>query len=174
MGPEGATLEAGPALATPASTDGSYIAGVSCGATEQIATHVHTHLAIYVDGQPRSVPLGVGFSGQVQIQHSAHGDFAAGVSGCLYYLHTHAADGIIHVEAPAGRQFVLGQFFAVWGQPLKDGHIGPATGPVTAYVNGHRWTGSLEDIPLHSHESIQLNVGTPVVAPQPFHFPGSL
>lgn len=175
VGPEGATLEAGPALAAAAApTDGSPTAGVSCGATEQIATHVHAHLAVYVDGQARSIPLGIGFAGQVQVQHSPHGDFAAGVSGCLYYLHTHASDGIIHVEAPEGRQFVLGQLFAIWGQPLKDGQVGPAAGPVTAYFNGHRWTDPLEDIPLRSHEAIQLDIGTPVVTPQPFRFPSSL
>ncbi len=158
IGPEGVTLETGPALAPATSTvSGAPTAGVSCGATEQIATHIHAHLAVYVDGQPRSIPALVGIT-----------------NNCLYYLHTHAADGIVHVEAPAGRKFVLGQFFAVWGQTLAEGRVGPATGNVTAFVNGHQWSGPLEDIPLASHESIQLDIGSPVVPPQGVHFPSSL
>lgn len=158
VGPEGVTLETGPALAPATSTvSGAPTAGVSCGATEQVATHIHAHLAVYVAGQPRSIPASVGIT-----------------KNCLYYLHTHAADGIVHVEAPGGRKFVLGQFFAVWGQPLADGRVGPATGNVTAFVNGHRWSGPLEDIPLASHESIQLDIGSPVVPPRRVHLPSSL
>ncbi|MGH9077476.1 MAG: hypothetical protein ACRDY0_08505 [Acidimicrobiales bacterium] len=176
VGPEGVPLESGPALAPAAALPPTQGAGfaVGCGSTEQIATHVHSHLAVYVDGKARSIPLGVGFYGQVQVQSSKHGRFAAGTSNCLYWLHTHAADGIIHVEAPAGRSFVLGQFFGIWGQPLSATQVGGATGRVTAYVDGKRWSGSVDNIPLRSHEDIQLDVGTPLVPPRSVGFPGSL
>ncbi|MDQ6782176.1 MAG: hypothetical protein M3063_01765 [Actinomycetota bacterium] len=158
VGSEGVALETGPALAAASSTEtGAPTAGVACGATEQIATHNHVHLAVYVGGRPQSIPARVGIT-----------------SNCLYYLHTHVADGIVHIEAPAGRKFVLGQFFAIWRQPLTDGRVGPAAGRVTAFVNGKPWSGSLENIPLRSHETIQLDVGSPAVAPQSVHFPGSL
>ena len=175
-GPEGVPLEAGPALAPagaiPPAKATPY--AVQCGSSEQVATHIHSHLAVYVDGHPRSIPLGVGMVGQVQVAQTPHGPFADGVSDCLYWLHTHASDGIIHIEAPAGRTFVLGQFFGIWGQPLTSRQVGPATGPVTAYVNGQRWTQPLDVIPLTSHEAIQLDVGTPIVAPRPVSFPSSL
>ena len=167
-GPEGPPLEAGAPLgsggAVPPGPSGTL--GVQCGSTEVVATHFHIHLAVYVNGQPRSIPLGIGFVGQLQVQPSAKGPFAAGTSDCLYWLHTHATDGIIHVEAPAGRIFDLQQFFGVWGQPLTDSGVGPATGNVTAFVNGKRWTDAIDGIPLKRHESIQLDVGTPVVAPR--------
>ena len=176
VGPEGVPLETGPALAPAGALPAAQGAGfaVQCGATEQVATHIHSHLAVFVNGQPRSIPLGVGFTGQVQVQSTPHGPFANGTSGCLYWLHTHAADGIVHVEAPAGRTFVLGQLFGIWGQPLTATHVGPATGTVTAYVNGQRWSGAIENIPFQSHEAIQLDVGTPLVPPQPVNFPSSL
>ncbi|MHB1533165.1 MAG: hypothetical protein ACYC1D_00860 [Acidimicrobiales bacterium] len=175
-GPEGVPLEAGAALAprgavAPAQGLGF---GVGCGSTEVLATHIHSHLAVYVNGQPRSIPYGVGMVGQLSVSKTPQGPFAAGASQCFYWLHTHASDGIIHIEAPAGRTFVLGQFFGVWGQPLTADQVGPAKGHVTAYVNGHRWTGALSEIPLRAHEAIQLDVGTPLVPPKPVHFPSSL
>lgn len=176
VGPEGVALENGPVLATAAAVPQAQgtKAIVGCGATEQLATHIHAHLAVFVDGGVRAIPPGVGMLGQVQLQSTPKGKFATGSSICLYWLHTHAQDGIIHVEAPAGRTFVLGQFFAVWGQPLGSDQVGPATGPVTAYVNGQRWTQNIADIPLTSHGTIQLDVGTPVVGPRSVSFPSSL
>lgn len=175
-GPEGVNLETGTPLAAAGAVPPTQGGGaaVGCGATEQLATHTHTHLAVFVNGTLRPIPPGVGMVGQLQTQSSPQGTFVSGSSDCLYWLHTHAPDGIIHVEAPAGRTFVLGQFFIVWGQPLSQNRVGPATGPVTAYVNGHRWTQPLEDIPLAAHEVIQLDVGTPIVPPRSVSFPSSL
>jgi len=41
-----------------------------------------------------------------------------GIYDCLYWLHTHVADGIIHIETPGERSFTLGEFFDIWNQPL--------------------------------------------------------
>ncbi|MHB8504119.1 MAG: hypothetical protein ACYDEN_00090 [Acidimicrobiales bacterium] len=175
-GPEGVPLETGrvlaPAGAVAPAADSRY--GVGCGATEQLATHIHTHLAVFVNGVLRPIPAGVGMVGQLQVQRTADATFVSGSSICLYWLHTHAQDGIIHVEGPAGRTFVLGQFFGIWGQPLTADRVGPATGPVTAYVNGHRWTQPLIDIPLSARGLIQLDVGRPVVGPRSINFPNTL
>ena len=172
-GPEGVTLESGPALAAAGAVppaQGAAGFSVQCGATEQLATHIHSHLAVFVNGQPRSIPLGVGFYGKVQITQSPQGPFAAGTSDCLYWLHAHASDGIIHAEGPGGQTFVLAQFFAIWGQPLTATQVGPAKGAITAYINGHRYTDPIQNITLTSHEAIQLDVGTPIVPPQPVSF----
>lgn len=176
VGPEGVVLEKGPVLAPAGAApvaDSSRF-GVGCGATEQTTEHIHSHLAVYVSGRLRPVPAAVGMAGQVQMESSPKGSFAAGSSQCLYWLHTHAADGIIHIEAPAARDFVLGQFFSVWNQPLSNTQVGPAKGNVVAFVNGQRWNGPVSEIPLASHEAIQLDVGTPVVPFKPVSFPSSL
>jgi len=173
LGPEGIPLEVGPPLAA-ANTGltGRPIDAVQCGSTEVTTVHYHVHLAIFVDGQPRSVPLGVGMVPPALVQQTKAGPFAQGSNKCLYWLHVHAADGIIHVEAPASN-FVLGQFFGVWGQPLSTSQVGPAKGPVHATVNGKPYDGDPIEIPMRSHEQIVLNVGAPVVTPPPISFAGS-
>ena len=45
-----------------------------------------------------------------------------------------------------------------------------AKGPVTAYVDGKRWTKNPRAIPLISHAVIQLEVGAPVVPFQAVSF----
>ncbi|MCC9309491.1 hypothetical protein LN042_20820 [Kitasatospora sp. RB6PN24] len=165
-GPEGITLESGDVLA-PSSTaaGGQTVDGISCSATEQVAYHIHSHLAVYVNGQSRSIPYGIGIVMPVPTT-TPNGVFAQ-ATNCYYWLHTHASDGIIHVESPTQSQYTLGQFFDIWQQPLSATQVGPATGPVTAYVNGKPYTGDPRDITLQPHEDIQLDVGTPTVAPQP-------
>ncbi len=118
---------------------------------------------MFVNGQPRSLPSGIGLAQPVD-KNTAQGAFA-GASRCYYWLHVHAGDGIIHIESPTQRTFTLGQFFALWRQPLNSDAVGPATGAVTAYVNGKPFTGDPGTIPLKDHEDIQLDVGTPTPAP---------
>ena len=92
---------------------------------------------------------------------------------CFYWLHTHTDDGITHIESPVQRTFTLGDFFAIWGQPLSSSQAASATGPVIGYVNGELSSGDPSQITLRAHELIQLDVGdeTP---PQPFTFPPGL
>jgi hypothetical protein len=168
-GPEGVVLETGTALA-PASTTlpGTTVDGVQCAPIEQLAYHIHAHLQVYVDGQPRQLPAAIGLIGPVYEQ-TPNGLFW-GAEKCYYWLHTHATDGIIHIESPTPRIYTLGDFFDEWGQPLSANQVGPAIGKVTALVNGKRWTRSPRAIPLVPHAVIQLDVGTPLVAFQSVSF----
>ncbi|WP_432937147.1 hypothetical protein ACQPXM_24465 [Kribbella sp. CA-253562] len=164
-GPEGIALEDGTPLA-PASTSatGRTIDGISCSASEQVAYHIHTHLAVYVNGSLRPIPAGVGLVSPVAEQ-TADGPFDSATT-CYYWLHVHSQDGIIHVESPSQRKYTLGQFFALWQQPLTADQVGPARGPLTVFVNGRRYAGPPSEITLLPHEDIQIDVGTPTVAPQ--------
>ena len=95
---------------------------------------------------------------------------------CFYWLHSHTADGIIHVEAPVQRTYTLGGFFDIWGLPLDRSHVGPAIGTVIAYFNGQRYPGDVRTIPLEAHGRIQLDVngdvapGSSVFLPTPEGF----
>ena len=141
-------------LAPAGQPSGQPIDGVECNAGEQLAFHIHAHLALLVDGAERAVPAFVGFDdGQ-----------------CLYWLHSHDSSGIIHMEAPRNTSFTLGQWFDIWGQPLSSTQVGPARGTVTSFVNGQRFSGDPRSIPLTAHAVIQLNVGKDV-APQSYQFP---
>ena len=130
---------------------------------EQVAFHIHSRLTIFVDGKRGRVPYGIGIS-DPQLQPGLGTPFVAAGS-CFSWLHTHAADGIIHVESPVKRTYTLGNFFDIWGQPLSATQVGPEKGKVTALYNGKVWTGNPRDIPLGSHTQIQLEVGKPLVDP---------
>jgi hypothetical protein len=143
--------------------------GISCDALESTIFHIHVHLAIFVDGQEQLVPLGVGIGQPWQVEDSAEGPFVTDGS-CFYWIHTHTEDGVVHIESPLRRRFTLGDFFAIWQVPLSTTQVGPAQGAVITYVNGSRDDRNPSDIPLLSHERIQLNVGGDV-PPYVFDFP---
>ena len=63
--------------------------------------HIHPELAISVDGKQEAVPGNIGI-----------------IPGCTYELHTHATDGIIHVESAVDRGYTFADFLSVWGKPL--------------------------------------------------------
>jgi hypothetical protein len=161
LGPEGIAIEPGSVLASASSAaSGQTVDGIKCESTEQVAYHIHAHLAVFVNGQSRPIPLGIGVvSPQVS-------DGFAQASKCYYWLHTHVQDGVIHIESPTKQTYTLGQFFDEWHQPLTATQVAGAKGTVTAYLNGRKVTGDPGSIHLSSHAIVQLDVGTPVVPPR--------
>jgi hypothetical protein len=147
--------------------------GIGCLNGEQTAYHIHVHLAVFVDGQPRQLPAGIGIAPPRHAENTPAGTFVDSGS-CFYWLHTHAADGIIHVESPTERVYTLGDFFDIWRQGLTADRVGPAIGPVAVFVDGKRDSVDPRDIPLLPHETIELDVGRPTVHPQPVTFPPGL
>ena len=165
-------MEAGPPLAPASSTTpGTPVDGVQCAPIEQLVYHIHAHLLVYADGRPRALPAAIGLIGPVAEQTTA-GPFY-GAQRCYYWLHTHASDGIIHIESPSKRVYTLGNFFDEWRQPLSRTQVASAKGKVTAFLNGKRWTRDPRAIPLLPHALIQLDVGSPAVAPQTISFAGT-
>jgi len=173
LGPEQVPVPSGTTLASPAaSVTGQDVDGISCQTSEQTLFHIHAHLTVFVNGTARQVPAAIGIPG-AQAQATAAGPFIE-QGKCFYWLHTHAADGIIHIESPVQRTFTLGNFFDVWGQPLSPTQVGPASGKVTAIYNGKLYTGNPRNIPLNAHAQIQLDVATPLIAPVTIGFPTGL
>ncbi|MFL6024679.1 MAG: hypothetical protein ACJ72O_15175 [Marmoricola sp.] len=160
FGPEGVAVQHGTLLAPAPKATGRPVAGIGCLAPRKPGFHVHTHLAIYVDGALRPVPAGIGMvdprSRQTRSGPKLYGP------RCYYQLHVHAQDGVIHVEAPRARAFTLGQFFALWGQPLRADQVGPARGRVTVYVDGRPALVDPAGIVLRQRETIQIVVGRDV------------
>ncbi len=128
--------------------------GIQCVATEGAVTHIHQHLTIDDAGKRVPVPQGIGIND---------------TTGCLFALHTHSPDGIIHVESPTTAQNTLGQFFDIWGQPFSRTQVASATAghgqSVRAYINGRLYTGNPRAIPLTAHALITLEVGPPWAPP---------
>jgi hypothetical protein len=172
-GPEGVPIPAAAPLAgTETAATGQPVDGISCQTSEQTLFHIHAHLTIFVNGAARQVPAAIGIPG-AQATQTAQGPFIESGT-CFYWLHTHAADGIIHIESPVQRTYTLGNFFDVWGQPLGPDQLGPESGHVVAIYNGQVYQGNPRDIPLTAQAQIQLQVGTPLVEPQQITFPSGL
>jgi hypothetical protein len=169
-GPETIPIPSGPKLASLINVaSGQTIDGVQCQTNEQTVVHVHTHLTVFVNGQARVIPYGIGIPGFQAVQLQG-GPFVE-TGTCFYWLHAHANDGIIHVESPGTTDtYTLGQFFDEWGQPLSATQIGPASGKLTVFFTSpgkpaQIYTGNPRNLPLGDHYQIQLDVGSPVVAP---------
>jgi hypothetical protein len=157
LAPAGDTAVAGP------------VDGISCDTSEQLLFHIHSHLDIFVNGGQELLAAGIGIGPPLVFE----GDEV--VSGsCFSWLHTHDESGVIHIESPVQRTFTLGNFFDIWGLTLSATQVGPAQGTVTAYLNGSLFTGDPGTIPLDAHNVIQLDVGTPLIPPQPYTFPPGL
>lgn len=135
-----------PAGDTAVGGQGAPVAGIECASSE--AYHVHAHLAIIRDGRMLAIPAQIGIP-----------------NACTYALHTHDESGEIHVEATARTRFTLGQFFAVWGQPLSATNIAGLTGQdIAVFIQDgtalSRYTGDIGDIELSSHRSITIQIGS--------------
>jgi hypothetical protein len=133
------------------------IAGISCDRMEGQRLHIHQHLVIFDHGKEVPIPANVG-------QRPA--------SSCLYWLHTHTPDGIIHIEAPRDRTFTLGDFFEVWGQPLSRTEAASARAPkrsaLRVWVNGKAYKGNPAAIGLDAHADIVIEAGPPFLKPPSF------
>lgn len=136
--------------------------GIPCDASEAVAYHVHAHLTIVVGGTRLYYPpANIG----IEALHL-----------CFYWLHTHDATGIIHIEAPHRIRPTLGQFFDIWGQPLSRRRIwrwnAPAGAEIRYFVGRARYTGNPRAIPLLFHTAITAEVGPPFIPPPPANFQG--
>jgi len=136
---------------------GEPVHGIRCDRMEAATFHIHQHLAIYDHGKPVRIPEDVGRPLFAQ---------------CFYWLHTHTPDGIIHVESPVVRQFTLGDFFAIWGEPLTKTRVAEARvrkgEKLTVWLDGSKYAGDPGTVPLTQHADITLDVGPPAPRPQPF------
>lgn len=174
VGPEGVLIYNVPDLASSSTTrTGTSVDGITCRtqAKETVKYHIHAHVAIYVHGQLRRLPAGVGITKPQIVDHYPSGVYDdVGIYDCLYWLHTHSADGVIHVESPVKATYTLGQFFDIWRQPLSANQVGPAHGHVVIFENGKKFVGNPRAVPLLAQAVIQIDVGSPVVAFHPLKF----
>jgi hypothetical protein len=151
---------------TPTGGNGQPVDGIEGSSREMLKVHVHAHLALFNKGQQIAVPYGIGIVKPFQAKNG----FVAMGRG-IYWLHTHDATGIIHVESPDDRTYTLGQFFDIWGQPLTSTDVAGLKGTVRAFVDGKPYSGNPRGIILGAHTQITLEVGTPTVPPPSYTFP---
>ena len=134
--------------------------------------HIHAHLTLYKNGKPVPLPADVGipYSQAIGGQHY-----------CLYWLHTHDASGVIHIESPTPRLYTLGQFFDIWhntslwdaqggiaraaGLVVDDSFVNALKaakpGEIHIFVDGKPVSTSYRDITLTKHKLITIEIGAP-------------
>ena len=144
-----------PAKSTANGGQGQTVGGLDCLPNMLEDYHVHSHLAIYLNGESITVPEEIGITRSVS-------------PNCFYEIHTHDLKGKLHVEAGAAGVFTLGQFFAVWGEPFNNTTVADITGlPIVVYtvddnvvteVPDDEWN----DIELTSKRQIVIQIGTPL------------
>ncbi len=66
--------------------------------TASLIYHAHPSLALNINGSTYTIPSGVGIQG-----------------ACNKPIHTHATDGVLHVETDADQDYKLSDFFLIWG-----------------------------------------------------------
>jgi hypothetical protein len=148
-----------------AATAGTTVSSIPCGLNlARITYHVHPHLRILLDGQPLQIPREIGIGGP-----------RAPAPGCLYGIHTHDGSGVLHAEWETPRNFTLGQFFQIWGQPLSRTQVADLTNARIVFwvIDGtsiSEWTGNPADIELRSNRNIVIQVGAQPATIQVFTY----
>lgn len=134
---------------------GLPIDNIRCEQSEGAVEHIHALLQLFDRGHALPIPAQIGIP--------------AG-AGCLYWVHTHSADGYIHIESPVTRAFTLGQFFDIWEAELSSTRAASLRAThgarLAIWVNGRPWHGrDPRAIPLLNHETIVIQNGPPFAKP---------
>ncbi|WP_101478162.1 hypothetical protein [Candidatus Nitrosotalea bavarica] len=132
------------------------IDGIPCETQEYSTFHIHAHMDIFVSDQHIGIPAQIGIT-----------------NSCLYWLHTHTPDGIIHIESPAEREFTIGQFLDIWKSTSKTLSI-PDNEP-EIFINGNLVSTKLNNTAMSAHDEIVLVYGNvPQNMPSFYQFPEGL
>lgn len=148
---------------------GQTVDGIPCLATmDESHYHVHVFLGFVVNGVLTALPDGTGMKNP-----GADSGGVVSTATCFYYLHTHDASGVIHIEDPSTASrttslHTLGQYLDIWGHSLSG---------MTVYTSGARYQGEGDQtisnstysrytsdprtIPLYAHEVIWVISGSP-------------
>ena len=73
-----------------------------CIPSENMPIHHHSKINATLNGEPFTIPANIGLT-----------------PGCVKPLHTHATDGVIHMEFIKPVRFTLGNFIKLWGIDLN-------------------------------------------------------
>lgn len=154
--------------------NGQTVDGIPCLPTMSEANyHIHVFVGLIVNGHQIALPDGLGMKNP-----GADSGGVVSTASCFYYLHTHDAAGVVHVEDPSTASrttalHTLGQVFDIWGHSLSSW--------TTIYTSGQKYqgqgsqtisnatytkfSGSPSSMPLYAHEVIWLESGNPTLGP---------
>lgn len=119
------------------------IDGIAClpNGHQSLAQHIHPELRILEDGIEKAPPANVGIT-----------------QSCMRWLHTHEANGVIHLETPDTRTLTLSQFMSVWSAQGNNFVDGKTISNVT--IDGVAYEGDYKGIILKDLQKIVLVVAS--------------
>jgi hypothetical protein len=134
-------------------TSFASIDSIPCETQEYTTFHIHVHMDIFVNGQHTPIPALIGLE-----------------NTCLYWLHTHTPDGIVHIESPKQMDFTIGEFFDIW-KSTRSGYPTATNGP-EIFVNGNLASTNLSTTKMNTHDEIVIVYGdVPQNMPTFYQFP---
>jgi hypothetical protein len=158
---------------------GATMANIPCDKREHTGQyHIHAYLGLIVNGKQVAVPDVIGM-----VKPGTENNGFTSTAGCFYWIHTHDASGMIHIEVPKAyglttSHYKLGAFLAIWGMSHTSSSFGPFKGPVHVYVGnvtnpGHQtvvskykaYANSMGTIPLRTHTAVWVEVGATQTPP---------
>ena len=113
---------------------------VECVDHGNLGTHIHATLATVFNGQPSTLPAGIGIT-----------------PDCMSPTHTHDDTSLIHIESPGNQVHTVGDFFDVWGDasPAKI----PGSEIENVSLNGKLYTGDYREIEFENGQRIVVAFG---------------
>ena len=147
-------------------------AGLALDTKEHLVHHLHAHLDVFIDGEHRTVPAGIGivFDNPGVRTFDDGGELSyGGIRGCeqpcISPLHTHDVTGVIHTESKTAVENTLGQFFEEWDVRLDDECVGSYCTDDTSiriFVDGDEVElAEAAEIPLSDRAEIAIVIGRP-------------
>lgn len=157
---------------------GQTVDKIPCRPTEYLNDyHVHAYLGIIFEGKQVAVPDTIGMK-----RAGPETNGYVTTAGCFYYIHTHDASGMIHIEdpknlPPSATIYTLKNVLDVWGMKATPRSFGSFQGPMRVYIGNVTALGQttvstytrfttllkLDSIPMRSHEVIWIEIGRPYV-----------
>jgi hypothetical protein len=163
---------------TPSGGNGQTVDGLACSPTmygSGTEYHIHVFLGLLVNGKQIAIPDAIGMH-----DPGTETNGLTNSARCYYAIHTHDAEGYIHVEADSTAPYsavlyTLGNLLDIWGEPITATQFGPFKGPVTIFYattplrdvysgTYYQYSGAPRAITLASHKTIWIEVGTVVPA----------
>ena len=129
-----------PQSVTPTPLISGYDVLAECIQAIDVSTHFHVQLTITLHGRILPIPSEIGID-----------------RGCINRIHTHAGNGVIHVEHAVSESFTLQDFFLV-GQ--RSGGFNPLAGRrvVRVLVNGKQYPFDFRTLTLRDGLDVRLDL----------------
>ncbi len=150
---------------------GQKVGAVTCDPVEHVDNyHIHYYVGLIVDGRQIAIPDAIGMMNPGLEQNGYISS-----AKCYYWIHTHDASGMMHIEdprnlPPSAQVFKFGEAMQIWGVTASATNFGHYNGPVHVFVGNvplkqttvskyAAFTKGLAEVPLRSHTAIWIEVG---------------